>query len=32
MADDDLVALVDHRNLGDLADGEDESLRRIDYG
>ena len=32
VAEYDLVALVDHRNLGDLADGEDESLRRIDYG
>ncbi len=29
MADNDLVAIVDHRNFCDPADGENESLRRI---
>ena len=30
LADDDLVAIINHRNFRDLANGENESLRRID--
>jgi len=32
MTDDDLIRIVDHRNFGDFADGQNESLRRIDHG
>ena len=32
MADDDLIAIIDHRFFNDRADGENESLRRIDDG
>ena len=31
MADDDLVAIVDHRNFGDFADSKDETLWWIDH-
>ena len=31
LAGDDLIAIIDHRNLRDFSDSEDETLRRIDH-
>src|SRR2546430_14293835 len=32
VSDRDLVGIIDHRHFGNRADGENETLRRIDYG